>query len=127
MSTRYQQLEQQIQTLQEEHQKQIQKLQELQKEVELLNKEEQESKLPEGFAREVVLEFLKNPYLNCSALSGGFVWSKTTQGCSYWRGIQRHLESDKNYQVPSQAIIQLQKWVIQSYQKQYGLLDYIRT
>ena len=111
MSTRYQELEQQIKTLQEEHQKQVQKLQ---AQVELLKKEEQESKLPVHFDREYTINFLKNP--NKRSLNYAFEWSSTPQGVDYWYRISL-LESHK---VPEEAIIQLQKWVIQSYQKQYG-------
>ena len=108
---KYQELEQQIQTLQEEHQKQVQKLQE---QVELLKKEEQESKLPEYFNRGRAISYLNKP--NHSDLEWAFDWKSTPQGYDYWRSIAR-LEPDK---VPEQAIIQLQKWVIQSYQEQYG-------
>ena len=108
---KYQELEQQIQTLQEEHQKRVQKLQE---QVELLKKEEQESKLPEEFNRERVISFLNNP--NYTDLAESFRWDLTPQGSLYWYSTAR-LEPHK---VPEQAIIQLQKWVIQSYQQQYG-------
>ena len=111
MSTRYQELEQQIKTLQEEHQKQVQKLQ---AQVERLKKEEQDSKLPECFNREPVISYLnKQNYTN---LNCAFIWSSTPQGHDYWCSISR-LEPHK---VPDEAIIQLQKWVIQSYQQQYG-------
>lgn len=108
---KYQELEQQIQTLQEEHQKRVQKLQE---QVELLKKEEQESKLPEHFIRKRVISYLNNP--NYTDLFHAFRWSSTSQGMDYWRSFAL-LEPHK---VPEQAIIQLQKWVIQSYQQQYG-------
>lgn len=112
MSTLYQELEQQIQTLQEEHQKQVKKLQE---QVELLKKEEQASKLPMDFNRERVISYLNNP--NRSDLQRAFSdWRSTPQGYDYWYSIY-HLNSHK---VPEKAIIQLQKWVIQSYQQQYG-------
>jgi len=108
---KYQELEQQIQTLQEEHQKRVQKLQE---QVELLKKEEQESKLPKNFNRECVISYLNKPsYFD---LFCAFSWDSTPQGHDYWNSISR-LEPHK---VPEQAIIQLQKWVIQSFQEQYG-------
>ena len=114
MSTRYQELEQQIKTLQEEHQKQVQKLQ---AQVERLKKEEQVSKLPAEFKRESVINFLKNP--NRDDLEFGFSWSSTPQGPNYWCYIYNCL-CNSRYKVPDEAIIQLQKWVIQSYQQQYG-------
>ena len=114
MSTRYQELEQQIKTLQEEHQKQVQKLQ---VQVERLKKEEQESKLPEEFNRGCVINFLKNP--NRDDLDCAFKWRLTPQGHDYWCYIY-HCLCNPRYKVPEKAIIQLQKWVIQSYQKQYG-------
>jgi len=108
---KYQELEQQIQTLQEEHQKRVQKLQE---QVELLKKEEQESKLPEGFNREEVINFLNNP--NENELTESFCWDSTPQGLGYWYNIS----NTHSHEMPEEAIIQLQKWVIQSYRKQYG-------
>ena len=108
---KYQELEQQIQTLQEEHQKRVQKLQE---QVELLKKEEQDSKLPEEFNREEVINFLNNP--NENSLKLAFTWYSTSQGVDYWDGIS----SRYSHEMPEEAIIQLQKWVIQSYQEQYG-------
>jgi hypothetical protein len=111
MSTRYEELEQQIQTLQEEHQKRVQELQE---QVELLKKEEQESKLPEDFNREHAISYLNEP--NRSVLDWVFKWRSTPQGYHYWCSIAL-LEP---HEVPNEAIIQLQKWVIQSYQEQYG-------
>jgi site-specific DNA-adenine methylase len=108
---KYQELEQQIQTLQEEHQKRVQELQE---QVELLKKEEQESKLPESFNRERVISYLNKPsYTN---LICAFGWHSTPQGWDYWHSISLL----KPHKVPEFAIIQLQKWVIQSYQEQYG-------
>ena len=108
---KYQELEQQIQTLQEEHQKRVQKLQE---QVELLKKEEQESKLPERFNREEVINFLNNP--NENDLTDSFCWGSTSEGFYYWSSIS----NTYSHEMPVEAIIQLQKWVIQSYQEQYG-------
>lgn len=113
-TTRFQDLEQQIQTLQEEHKKQIQKLQE---EIDRLKKEEQETKLPKDFNRELVIKFLNTS--NSNYLEKAFFWWDTPQGINYWDRI--YYSSDlRSYTVPEEAIIQLQKWVIQSYQQQYG-------
>lgn len=100
MTTRYQELENQVK--------------EIQKEIDRLKKEEQESKLPEDFSRERIISYLNKP--NRSDLDCAFTWSTTPQGHDYWRSIAK-LEPHK---VPAFVIIQLQKWVIQSYQEQYG-------
>ena len=121
-TTRFQDLEQQIQTLQEEHKKQIQKLQE---EIDRLKKEEQETKLPKDFNRELVIKFLNT--FEHSFLRDGFNWSgnpgwyENPQDDDSWYNIYINLVNNrKTYKVPEEAIIQLQKWVIQSYQQQYG-------
>lgn len=44
-----------------------------------------------------------------------FVWSSTIQGGSYWSNIHNNLEKLSDYKVPDEAIIQIQKWVIQLY------------
>ena len=107
---KYQELEQQIQTLQEEHQKRVQKLQE---QVELLKKKEQESKLPKSFNRERVISYLNKP--NYIDLFCAFSWVSTPQGHGYWHSIAKL----GPHKVPEFVIVQLQKWVIQSYQQQY--------
>ena len=104
-TTRFQDLEQQIQTLQEE--------------IDRLKKEEQETKLPKDFNRELVIKFLNT--LNSNYLEKAFFWWDTPQGINYWDRIYYLSLSDlRSYTVPEEAIIQLQKWVIQSYQQQYG-------
>ena len=101
MTTRYQELENQVK--------------ELQKEIDRLKKEEQESKLPRNFNREKVINFLNKPsYID---LFCAFSWESTPQGHGYWHSIDKL----GPHKVPEQAIIQLQKWVIQSYQEQYGV------
>ena len=102
-TTRFQDLEQQIKTLQEE--------------IDRLKKEEQETKLPKDFNRESVINFLSNP--NIDDLEEAFDLWDTPQGHYYWGRIYSNL-FDYSYKVPEKAIIQLQKWVIQSYQQQYG-------
>jgi len=104
MTTRYQELENQVK--------------ELQKEIDRLKKEEQESKLPAAFRRESAINFLNEP--NWSDCDDMFIWASTPQGeHDYWCYIY-HCLCNPRYKVPEKAIIQLQKWVIQSYQKQYG-------
>ncbi len=96
-----------------------QKIQELQAEVDRLKAQEKEDKLPENFKRYFILRFLTNP--NVPDLSGGFIWRDTPQGYDYWNKIYYSLSLNKSqYKVPDEAIIQLQKWVILSYQQQYG-------
>ena len=105
MTTRYQELENQVK--------------ELQKEIDRLKKEEQESKLPAAFRRESAIKFLNEP--NWRDCNGMFTWASTPQGEDYWWDISDYLGVDPGYKVPDEAIIQLQKWVIQSYQEQYGV------
>ena len=105
MTTRYQELENQVK--------------ELQKEIDRLKKEEQESKLPAAFRRESAINFLNEP--NWSDCDDMFIWASTPQGEDYWLEIFDYLGVDSGYKVPEEAIIQLQKWVIQSYQEQYGV------
>lgn len=115
MST-YQQLEEKIKELQEEHQK---KVNELQAEVDRLKEQEKEDKLPENFERNYILKFLTN--LDCSDLRCGFTWRDTPQGYDYWNKIYYSLSLNKSqYKVPDGAIIQLQRWVILSYQQEFG-------
>ena len=84
---------------------------ELQKEVERLKKEEEEKdKLPESFLRKRTLEVLNG---NPSSLAFAFTWKSTPQGLLYWTNIARGYED-----LTSEDIIQLQKWVILSYQQQ---------
>ena len=92
------------------------KIAELQKEVERLKKEEEKQKnsLPKDFNRSIVLEILDNPLSNHKLLSQAFIWDSTTQGHDYWEAICDGIET-LNYV----AMIQLQKWVILSYQQQY--------
>lgn len=90
------------------------KLAELQQEVERLKKEEKNS-LPEDFKRGIVLEILNNPLSNHTLLYHAFIWDSTTQGRNYWDAICNG-EQTLNYV----AVIQLQKWVILSYQQEYG-------
>ena len=101
MTTRYQELENQVK--------------ELQKEIDRLKKEEQESKLPEDFNRVEVINFLNNP--NENDLAECFCWDSTSEGWCYWYNIS----NTYSHEMPEGAIIQLQKWVIQSYQEQYGV------
>ena len=91
------------------------KVKELQEEIERLKKEEEkEDKLPKAFERKYALEFLKT-YSDYS-LNEAFHWDTTPQGGSYWANICIDLRHKSKYVVPDKAIIQIQKWVILSYQ-----------
>jgi hypothetical protein len=92
------------------------KVKELQAEIERLKQEEEkEDKLPDSFNRDYALKFLKT-YSHCD-LHGAFTWSDTPQGDAYWRNIiYNSLRDNPKYVVPDKAIIQIQKWVILSYQ-----------
>ena len=97
---KYEQLEQQVK--------------DLQKEIDRLKKEDQQqNKLPESFDLDYALSFLDEP--NYGDLDGMFEWSRTIQGASYWSNIHNNLEELSDYKVPDEAIIQIQKWVIQFY------------
>ena len=91
------------------------KIKEIQAEVDRLKKEEEEeNKLPRGFNRNYAIWFL-----NCfhpSHLQKAFAWHSTPQGHDYWFDIYKNLNIDPEYVVPDKAIIQIQKWVILSYQ-----------
>ena len=91
------------------------KVKEIQAEIDRLKKEEEEeNKLPRDFDRNYVLEFLK--YFHPSHLQKAFAWIHTPQGFTYWSNIYGNLKIDDEYVVPDKAIIQIQKWVILSFQ-----------
>lgn len=90
------------------------RVKELQEEIDRLKKEEQKP-LPEGFNRQKVLNILngKEPI---QSLYGAFEFQSTSEGFKYWADI-----AECRYQdwLDDCGIIQLQEWVILSYQKQY--------
>jgi hypothetical protein len=91
-------------------------VEEIQKEIERLKKEE-ENGLPDKFNRAMAIKFLKNwdiGYLNVA-----FEWKGTPQGDTYWGEVYNQLVDSGN--LDDQNIIQIQEWIIQSYQKQYGV------
>jgi hypothetical protein len=91
------------------------KVKELQEEIERLKQEEEkEDKLPMDFKRDYALKFLKN--YSCYDLQRAFYWSYTPQGYDYWYNIYKPLTYKSKYVVPDEVIIQIQKWVILSYQ-----------
>lgn len=97
----------------EKYQQLEQKVQELQKEIYRLKKEEQQqNKLPKDFNRDIALSFLDSP--NSRYFEYIFSWNETPQGFSYWNNIYTNLENP-NYKVPDEVIIQIQKWVTESY------------
>jgi len=94
------------------------KVKELQEEIERLKKEEEEekgNKLPEGFDRMYALKFLET--YSCLDLQRSFLWKSTIQGHDYWHNIYHSSGRNSKYVVVSdKAIIQIQKWVILSFQ-----------
>jgi hypothetical protein len=90
------------------------KVKELQAEIERLKQEEKEDKLPADFNRDYALKFLKT-YSHCD-LHGAFHWGDTPQRYDYWKNIYNSLENNPKYVVSDEIIIQIQKWVILSYQ-----------
>lgn len=90
------------------------RVKELQTEIDRLKKEEQ-NQLPETFNRQKVLNILngKEPI---QSLYSAFEFQSTSKGFKYWADI-----AECRYQdwLEDCAIIQLQEWVILSYQKQY--------
>lgn len=90
-----------------------QKVQELQKEIDRLKKEEQQNKLPDEFNLDSALSFLDDP--NSGDLESMHIWSNTPQGAAYWDSIYTNLKKLSDYKVPDEAIIQIQKWVIEFY------------
>lgn len=96
-----------------------QKVRDLQKEIDRLKKEEeQQNKLPVDFNLDSALSFLGEP--NYWDLDDMFVWSSTIQGASYWSNIHNNLGELSDYKVPDEAIIQIQKWVIEFYRNKQG-------
>ena len=86
---------------------------ELSKEVERLKNEEKEEerrdKLPEGFNRKFTIAVLNG---NLSSLVFAFQWDSTPQGHLHWKSIRM------GDVLTNEDIIQLQKWVILSYQQE---------
>jgi hypothetical protein len=98
--TKYEQLEQQIK--------------ELQNEVDRLKKEEEEekkNKLPKNFNRKAALHCIKTQYRHHLAFLD---WRSTPQGLDYWSDIYHNRAPFTNA-----AIMQLQEWVIMSYQQEF--------
>jgi hypothetical protein len=93
---KYQELEQQVQELQAE----IKRLKKQENEIINLN-------------LDYALSFLDSP--NSEDLQNMFYWADSPQGKKYWDDISVELELNPYYKVPDEAIIQIQKWVIQYY------------
>ena len=98
---KYEQLEQQIKDIQNE--------------VDRLKKEEEEdkkNKLPMGFKRKAVLHCIKTRHRTYLS----FDWCSTPQGFDYWNNIYHE---SRLTPFSNEAIMQLQEWVILSYQQEY--------
>ena len=86
-------------------------IQELQAELKRL---ENENKIPDGFDAERAYKFLSG---DCDDGLDALFWGKNTQeGEKYWFDI-----SVDNKNPTDKDVIQLQKWIIESYRKQLGL------
>lgn len=91
------------------------KIKELQVEVERL-KNEEKNPLPAGFDRQKVLNIL-NGKESMPSLYSAFEFNTTKQGYKYWANLAECRYQDY---LGDQDIIQLQEWVILSYQKEFG-------
>lgn len=89
------------------------KVKELQEEIERLKKKEQNSFIPEGFDLKLVLKIL-NGTEPLSRLYSAFEFNSTEQGYEYWAAIAECFN-----QLYDCDIIQLQEWVIRSYQQEF--------
>ena len=96
-----------------------QQIKEIQKEIERLKRQQERSKLPSYFNRTHAILFLEN--LSSDDLNVAFSVDDTPQGEDYWLKMIDELDNP-NYQVPLEAIIQIQSWVIESYKEQYGVV-----
>lgn len=86
---------------------------------EMERKGDPEGGLPGNFRREHAINFLENP--NDESLDLAFRWSETPQGEDYWSTIHESLSDDPPEKIPEEAIGQVQKWVILSYQSEFGV------
>jgi hypothetical protein len=89
---------------------------EIQKEIERLKQEEKQNTLPRNFNRNQAIEFLDN--FNPDNLIHSFSWASTPQDYDYWYIICGNLRKYKGHKVSQEAIIQIQKWIILSYQQE---------
>jgi hypothetical protein len=79
-------------------------IQELQKEVQRLKREERLNKLPDGFSIDNAKKVTEG---NTNALKYAFKWTSTPQGDEYWRNIIMGTKRPSN-----SDIIQIQRWII---------------
>lgn len=90
-----------------------QKIEELRAEVERLKKEEDKNKLPKDFRRAPLMRYLKTRHPD--DLTRSFLFSSTPEGEDYWFKIV----SGRSFLQPYD-VVQLQKWVILSYEQEFG-------
>jgi conjugal transfer/entry exclusion protein len=81
-------------------------IQELQKEVQRLKREERLNKLPDGFCIDNAKKVIGG---NTNALRHAFLWKDTPQGDEYWRNI---FTESKKLSLSKSDIIQIQRWII---------------
>jgi hypothetical protein len=88
-----------------------QKIKELQDEVNRLKREEKMNKIPNDFDRNNAIKYLNTR--NQFALTDAFDWESTVKGYRYWE------EVCGGEDLCDEDIIQIQKWIIQSFIKEY--------
>lgn len=101
------------------YQKLEQQIKEIQEEIDRLKKEEKKVELPDKFCRNYAIRFLEN--LNYRDLCNMFDWESSPEGINYWDTLYDNLASNPQYEVPQDAILKIQTWVIESYKQEYGV------
>lgn len=112
-----------------------QKAQEMQKTLEALNAQVEETKLreslekrkescklPEFFNRRNAIRFLEDPFTEY--IDNAFDWRSTPQGFLYWKRISGDVwwanQYSKEYKIPEVVRNQIMVWVIESYKQDFG-------
>ena len=103
-----------------------QEIRDLQERLDALNKllaeEEAKATLPESFDRAAAMSFLESP--DRGYLNQAFLWSSTPQGRDYWNDISDDMGHNRivtAHDLPYAAVIAVQRWVIQSYEKEHEM------
>jgi hypothetical protein len=107
--TKYEQLQTDLKELKALREKEDAKIKELEKEIESLKEEEKKDKLPEKFNREFAIKYLETQ--QGYYLKKAFCWATTPQKFNWYTIYSGESPlTDKD-------IIQIQKWIIMSYQQ----------
>lgn len=102
-------LEELLQKVAEQFQQQLESIRDELNQISISNK----PMLPQEFDRDRIISFLRDP--NGLDLDAGFVWSSSPQGYAYWERISCSPED-----LPLDATVILQDWVIKSFIKEFG-------